>query len=421
MTSEIGAKSYDIPKRVVYEAWFRVKKNKGSAGIDGVSIEEFEKNLSKNLYKLWNRMSSGSYFPQSVMRIEIPKSNGGSRPLGIPTVYDRIAQEVVRKELEQELEMHFVEDSFGFRPNKSAQEAVQLCRSRNFKYGWTIDLDISQYFDTIDHDLLMKAVKHHCNSKWMLMYIERWLKVKVSHPNGSEIQSSRGTPQGGVISPLLANLYLHYGFDKWISREYPSTKFERYADDIIIHCRSEQEAKEILQSVRDRFAEIGLSINQNKTQIVYCKDYYRREQNDANTKYDFLGFTFRARRLTQKDGRIISRFLPSASNKAKTKLRSKIRELVSNKTTHLDLTTLSRKLHPVIIGWNNYFKRFSTANDLSDVWWYLQQKITNWVMRKYRKNIRSASKWLKVLRISASWIFPHWKFAQSYDWTRRAV
>lgn len=418
-------KSYRVSKAEVMSAWKRVKSNNGVAGVDGENIAKFEENLTKNLYKLWNRMNAGTYFPKAVRRVEIPKHDGSTRPLGIPTVYDRIAQEVVRAKLEPVLEEVFVTDSYGFRPNKSAHQAVTKCRSMSIKYDWVIDLDISKYFDTIDHDLLIKAVQHHCKSKWMLLYIKRWLKAPIVYKQGSERNSERnseqGTPQGGVISPLLANLYLHYCFDMWIARTYPHIQYERYADDIIIHSKTEQEAKEILASIISRFAECKLKLNDKKTQIVYCKDCYRRAKNEYPTKYDFLGFTFRARRLTQKDGKIISRFLPSASNKAKKRLRGKVKKLINNKTTHLNLESLNKLIQPVLLGWYNYFKTFSTSNDLGDIWWYTQIRISNWMMRKWKIGATKVGKFLHKLRREAPKFFVHWKFAHNYDWTRRAV
>ena len=269
MKNEQKTKSYEIPKREVLRAWERVKSNKGSAGEDGISIAQFETNLNKNLYKLWNRMSSGSYFPGAVKRVEIPKPDGSKRPLGIPNVYDRIAQEVVRARLEVELDPKFHNDSYGFRPKRSAHDAIEKCRSRCQKYDWVIDLDISKYFDSIDHELLMKAVCKHCQTPWMLMYIERWLKAPVVLTTGERIGNNTGTPQGGVISPLLANLFLHYVFDRWINKHYPHVLFERYADDIIVHCETEAEAKWILEQIKQRFAECKLTVHPEKTKKWY--------------------------------------------------------------------------------------------------------------------------------------------------------
>lgn len=292
MTLLMGAKPIEVTKREVYAAWLRVKANKGAGGVDGEGITEFEAKLAKNLYKLWNRMSSGSYFPKAVRRVEIPKKDGSKRPLGIPTVYDRIAQEVVRARLEPTVEAIFHPDSYGYRPGKSAIEAVRVCRERSWKYSWVLDVDIQKFFDTIDHKLLLKAVGKHCKAKWMVLYIERWLKATIRHADGREETSERGTPQGGVISPLLANLYLHYAFDCWITKTYPMVRFERFADDVVIHCQNEAQSEAIQIALKERLQSCGLKLHPETTKIVYCKDSARRKDY-PNISYTFLGYTFR--------------------------------------------------------------------------------------------------------------------------------
>jgi RNA-directed DNA polymerase len=269
-------KSFLISKLTVWDAYKRVKANKGSAGYDHQSINDFEKDLKDNLYKIWNRMSSGSYFPPPVLRVEIPKGDGKTRPLGIPTVSDRIAQMVVKMVLEPGLEKHFHPDSYGYRPNKSAAQAVDLARKRCWQYDWVIDLDIKGFFDNIDHNLMMLAVKKHTQEKWILLCVERWLKAPVIMPDGSMEERNLGTPQGGVISPLLANLFLHYAFDVWLSRKYPRNPFERYADDAIIHCQTEEEAMSIKEVLEVRMKRCGLELHPDKTKIVYCTDDKRR-------------------------------------------------------------------------------------------------------------------------------------------------
>jgi len=270
------AKPFSISKQAVWEAFKRIKANQGAAGVDGQSIEEFEKDLSNNLYKLWNRMSSGSYLPPPVRRVDIPKPDGRMRPLGIPTVADRVAQMVVKQDLEPILEPHFHPDSYGYRPGKSAMDAVGIARKRCWKYHWALDLDIKSFFDTIDHELLMRAVRKHTDCKWVLLYIERWLKAPVQLVDGALADRKMGTPQGGVISPLLSNLFLHYAFDKWMGRQFPEIPFERYADDVICHCRSERQAKDLLDAIKSRLAECRLKLNLHKTRIIYCKDSYRK-------------------------------------------------------------------------------------------------------------------------------------------------
>jgi len=269
------AKPFKIPKRDVWEAFNRVKANQGAAGVDGQSIAEFEANLAGNLYKVWNRLSSGSYFPPPVLRVDIPKADGGTRPLGIPTVADRIAQEVARRYLEPILEPVFHTDSYGYRPGKSAIDAVHQTRQRCWRYDWVLDLDIKGFFDSIDWELLLKAIRHHTDCPWVLLYIERWLKAPMQMEDGSVVPRMSGTPQGGVISPILANLFLHYAFDMWIMRTFPHIPFERYADDVICHCKSAEEARALWRAIADRFAVCKLVLHPQKTKIVYCKDVNR--------------------------------------------------------------------------------------------------------------------------------------------------
>ena len=286
------SKPYVVSKQVVMKAYKQVKANGGSAGIDGKNIEDFEKNLKGNLYKIWNRMSSGSYFPLPVKAVEIPKKAGGKRRLGIPTVGDRVAQTVVAMYLEPELEKIFHNDSYGYRPNISALDAVVQARKRCWKYNYVVEFDIKGLFDNIDHELLMKAVRKHTQEKWIILYIERWLKTPFITEQGEVIERKSGTPQGGVVSPLLANLFLHYAFDLWMTRSFPGMPFERYADDAIIHCRTEEQAKYVLRELGTRLTECKLELHPDKTKIVYCKDDNRRGEH-PNTEFDFLGYTYK--------------------------------------------------------------------------------------------------------------------------------
>jgi RNA-directed DNA polymerase len=305
------AKPFDISKQVVVEAWKRVKSNKGSAGIDGQTVEDFEENLKDNLYKIWNRMSSGSYFPPAVKTVEIPKQGGGQRALGIPTVSDRIAQMVVKIHFEPEVEPIFHKDSYGYRPNKSAIEAVGVARQRCWRYDWLVDMDVRKCFNSISHELLMRAVRKHTQCKWVLLYIERWLKGAVQQTDGTLSYGEIGIPQGSVISPILANLFLHYAFDQWMARNYPAIPFERYADDAVVHCKSEAQAQMIKRAIEKRLAECGMELHPEKTKIVYCKDDDRRG-NYPNEKFDFLGFTFQARRSKNRRGKHFINFSPAA-------------------------------------------------------------------------------------------------------------
>lgn len=351
------AKPFNISKSEIWEAYQQVKANQGAAGVDGQTIAEFEKDLGNNLYKLWNRMSSGSYFPPPVKRVEIPKDGGGTRPLGIPAVADRIAQTVVKRRLEPELEKVFHQDSYGYRPGKSAIEAVGVARQRCWKFNWVLDLDIKGFFDNIDHGLLMRAVRKHTDCKWILLYIERWLKAPVQLEDGRMERRDKGTPQGGVISPLLANLFLHYAFDMWMRRNCPSIPFERFADDIICHCKSEAQAQWLLAKLRERFFRCRLELHPEKTKIVYCKDD-DRQGSYPQEKFDFLGYTYRPRRSKNRHGKYFINFSPGVSDKAAKKMRQTIREWKLHLRSDKELEDIARMFNPVLRGWINYFTHY---------------------------------------------------------------
>ena len=351
------AKPFIIAQEWFGSAFKQVKANGGVAGVDGQTIEEFEEELDNNLYKLWNRMSSGSYFPKPVMRVEIPKGDGGTRPLGIPTVADRVAQTVVKMYLEPGLEEVFHPDSYGYRPGRSAVEAVGVARKRCWRYDWVLDLDIKGFFDSIDHELMMRAVRKHTEEKWVLLYIERWLTAPVAYEDGRTEERGKGTPQGGVISPLLANLYLDYAFDAWITEEYPHIPFERYADDIICHCKSQRQATWLHARIQERFARCKLALNREKTTTVYCKDDDRRGDY-PNRKFDFLGFTFRPRRAKDQKGKYFFSFLPAVSNRAAKAMRQAMRKLGLHRRSHSDLEDLARVINPIVRGWINYYGNF---------------------------------------------------------------
>jgi group II intron reverse transcriptase/maturase len=399
------AKPFCISKWEVWEAYKLVKANKGAAGVDGQSIAEFEEDLKDNLFKIWNRMSSGSYFPPPVRRVDIPKDNGKTRPLGIPTVADRIAQTVVKRYLEPILEEYFHADSYGYRPGKSAIEAVGVARQRCWRYDWVLDL--------IDHDLLMRAVRKHTDCKWVLLYIERWLNAPAQLAEGSLINRDKGTPQGGVISPLLANLFLHYAFDTWIKRQYPQIPFERYADDGICHCRSKAEAERLRVAIEKRFAECGLELNLQKTKIVYCKDDDRRG-NYPEQKFDFLGFTFRPRRAKNQKGNLFVGFIPAISNKAKKSICDTMRRWKMHRQTDKSLDELARVVNPVLRGWINYYGSFYKSA-LYRVFQHLNNILVQWASRKY-KRLRGydqrASQWLQGVFHRQPKLFAHWQLSQ---------
>lgn len=404
------AKSFEISKHVVLEAWKRVKANKGAAGVDSELISDFEENLKDNLYKIWNRMSSGSYFPPPVKTVSIPKKTGGERILGIPTVSDRVAQMVVKMYFEPLVEPHFHEDSYGYRPEKSALQAVAVTRKRCWRYNWLLEFDIKGLFDNIEHDLLMKAVKHHTRNKWILLYIERWLKAPFQQNDGTQLERTIGTPQGGVISPVLANLFLHYVFDKWMERNYPQNPFCRYADDGITHCRTEAEARLLLKSLDVRFKECGLELHPEKTKIVYCKDDDRRGEY-SDISFDFLSYTFRPRRSKNRWGKFFVNFLPGVSNKAGRAMRQKAWKWKMHLRSDKSLEDLSRMFSPVIRGWINYYGKFYKSA-LYPTLQHLNRTLVRWAMRKFKKlkgHRRRAEYWLGNVARRQPQLFPHWQ------------
>jgi len=404
------AKPFCISKRVVWEAYKRVKANRGCAGIDGESIADFEGDLSSNLYKVWNRMSSGSYFPPPVRTEEIPKGDGGRRVLGIPTVADRIAQTVVKIYLEPMVEPIFHPDSYGYRPGKSAIEAVGKARQRCWRYDWVVDLDIRGFFDNLDHDLMMRAVRRHTDCKWILLCVERWLKAPAQLSDGTLVSRHRGTPQGGVISPLLANLFLQYAFDAWVQRSYPTISFERYADDIIVHCRSERQAQWIRTVIERRLSECKLELHPDKTEIVYCKDSSRRGSY-PNEKFDFLGYTFRSRRSKNRLGNYLVNFSPAVSNEAAKEMRRMMRGWRLHLRSDKSLDDLSRMVDPILRGWVNYYTRYYKSA-IYPTFRMFDLILMRWAMRKYKKlkgHRRRAKHWLGRVARRELQLFAHWQ------------
>jgi RNA-directed DNA polymerase len=390
------AKPYNIPKQLVWEAYQRVKANRGAAGVDGESLAVFEKDLKNNLYKVWNRMSSGSYFPPPVRLVEIPKASGGIRPLGIPTVADRVAQTVVKMVLEPLVEPVFHEDSYGYRPGKSALDAVGTARKRCWEADWVIDLDIKAFFDSIRHDLVERAVAHHTDLPWVRLYIARWLRAPVQRPDGTLGERTKGTPQGGVVSPLLANLFLHYAFDLWMQRTFPGVRFERYADDALVHCRSERQARAVLAAIRGRFEQCGLELHPTKTRIVYCKDDDRPGKFE-HIKFDFLGYTFQPRLAKNRWGKLFVSFLPAISTRAAKAIRQTIREWrMASTRNNQRLEDLARLTNPVVRGWMNYYGRFYRSKCVQ-VLRHLNVALAAWAQRKYkrfRRRERASVHWL---------------------------
>jgi RNA-directed DNA polymerase len=403
------AKSIPVTKRMVYESYLKVCAKNGGAGIDNESIEMFDANLSLNLYKIWNRMASGSYFPPPVRTVFIPKKQGGIRPLGIPTVGDRIAQGVVKAHLEPIMESIFHYSSFGYRPGKSAHHALQQCQNNCMKHGWVIDVDIKGFFDNIDHSTLMDLLRQHTQDKWVLLYIERWLKAGVEQADGSIAERTKGTPQGGVISPLLANIYLHHCFDMWMRKGHFYNPFERYADDIVIHCNSKEIAERILVGLKDRMAEYGLELHPGKTKIVYCKNYFRNEEHEHNS-FTFLSYSFQPRTIRDMYGKkkCLVIFNAAICQQAKASIRAKLKEVLKVRWNVATLEWFAEKLNLKIRGWVNYYSKFN-RKEVLNVFRYLNELIFQWIKNTYKMiGIRKVLNKYRSIQAANPDLFYHW-------------
>lgn len=409
-------KPFHIPKSLVWEAYKSVKVNKGAAGVDGQSIGEFEADLKSNLYKIWNRMSSGTYFPPPVRAVEIPKPHGGgSRILGIPTVADRIAQTVVALTLEPRTESIFHEDSYGYRPGRSPLMAVEKCRTRCWKKDWVLDLDVQKFFDSVDHELMVKAVEVNTDQKWVVLYVKRWLKAPMVMPDGKVVERDRGTPQGSAVSPVLANLFMHYAFDSWLEREFPAVEFERFADDAVVHCSTLRQARAVLAALSDRMESVGLRLHPDKTKIVYCKDRKRRFDYEV-TSFTFLGYTFRPRKAPTKDGKsMFTAFLPAISKDAlKDKGRTLRRWRLHLRTTS-DLAALAGWMNPVIRGWMNYYGKFYRT-EMDRLLRRINTYLMRWARRKFKRLRafkRFKSWWHGLMRREPN-LFVHWAWMPNF-------
>jgi RNA-directed DNA polymerase len=408
-------KPFNIDKRWVYEAYKAVKSNRGAAGVDEQTIEQFEEDLSSNLYKVWNRMSSGTYFPPPVRAVAIPKKSGGERILGVPTVADRVAQMVVKQVIEPILDPIFLADSYGYRPNKSALDAVGATRERCWRYDWVLEFDIKGLFDNIDHELLLRAVRKHITCKWALLYIERWLRAPMVTKDGTTIERSCGTPQGGVVSPILANLFMHYTFDLWMARTHPGLPWCRYADDGLVHCRTEQEAEALKAELQVRLAECHLEMHPTKTKVVYCKDG-KRKGKYPNVKFDFLGYCFRPRLVRRfRDNSLFGGFNPAVSPSALKTMRQAIRDLNIRCQTQLSLQDIAQKLNPLLRGWIAYYGRFAPSA-LYPLLRYVNQTLLAWALRKFKRFKRhkiQASQFLQRLATECVDLFAHWRIGMT--------
>ena len=405
---KVSGKPFVISKWEVQEAYRRVKANKGAAGVDGVSLTVFEEDLKNNLYRIWNRMASGTYFPPAVKAVEIPKAHGGVRILGVPTVADRIAQTVVAMELERRVEPIFHPDSYGYRPGRSALDAVGQARRRCWKSDWVIDLDIQKFFDSVPWDLVVKAVQAHTDLPWVVLYVQRWLEAPLQHADGTLQQRDRGTPQGSAISPVLANLFLHYALDTWMVREFPTVQWERYVDDAVIHCVSERQARTVLAALTDRMSEVGLQLHPDKTRIVYCRDGKRRGGFNT-TEFTFLGFTFQARAARDRHGRNFTSFLPAISKEAVTRISTQVRSWRLHRRIGQEFTDLARWMNPIVRGWIQYYGAFYKSalyRPLLRINAYLMR----WIRKKY-KRLRAFTKALACWRgVTTRYprMFAHW-------------
>ena len=408
----VKAKSFNISKKAVWEAYRKVKANRGVAGVDHQSLEDFEQDLAGNLYKLWNRLCSGSYYPPPVLQVEIPKAQGGVRKLGIPTVADRVAQMVVKQAFEPCVEPHFHEDSFGYRPGKSALQAVGATRQRCWKFDFVLELDVKGMFDSIDHSLLLRAVDKHTDCRWVRLYIERWLKAPFQQQGGGLVERTSGTPQGGVVSPLLANLFMHYVFDKWMDREFPEVPFARYADDAVVHCHSEAKARTLLERLHERFVECKLELHPEKTQIVCC-NVKKQKFSKVAKKFNFLGYCFRPRLVRNRYGLLFANFTPAISPSNAKRIRQTVRRWRLHMRTHMNLFEIARLVSPIIQGWINYYGGYQRSS-LFRVLNKINLALVKWVKWKYKKKAqytKRARAWLGKVAKHHPDLFPHWKLA----------
>jgi RNA-directed DNA polymerase len=405
-----STKPFCIAKRTVWEAFQDVKANRGAAGIDDESIAMFEQNLSRNLYTLWNRMSSGSYFPPPVKQVAIPKATGGTRKLGIPTVADRVAQATVKQIIEPLLDPHFHPDSYGYRPGRSAKQAIAITRQRCWRYDWVVEFDIKAAFDEIDHALLLKAVRHHIKETWIHLYIERWLTAPFAVEDGSLLPRDRGVPQGGVVSPILMNLFMHYTFDRWMQRTLPRCPFARYADDAVVHCHSRKQAEDVMGRIATRLAECGLVMHPDKSRVVYCRDSNRAESY-PRAVFTFLGFAFRPRKAVTRAGERFTSFLPGVSPAALKRMRQEVRAWQLPRRTPATLAEFAEQYNPMIRGWWQYYGAFyrTAMHELAR---YIDRKLERWAIRKFKRlsrRSRRGADWLQRIKSASPELFYHWR------------
>ena len=413
----LSGKPFAVERAEVAAAWEKVRANAGAPGVDRVSLAAFGADLENNLYKIWNRMSSGSYFPPPVKAVEIPGPDGGVRVLGVPAIGDRVAQTVVAARIEAVAEPVFCPDSYGYRPGKSALDAVGACRERCWEYDWVLDLDVRKFFDSVPWDLIVKAVQAHADLPWVILYVKRWLAAPVQMPDGSLAQRDRGTPQGSAVSPVLASLFMHYAFDAWMAREFPDCPFERYADDAVVHCRTLDRARQVREALEVRMEQAGLRLHPDKTKIVYCKDENRRGSYDGPVSFDFLGYTFRARGMKNRRGKVFTGFGPAASDKAIARMSQAVTGWRLHRWVNLSRADLARKTGPVIRGWMNYYGRYHRSA-LYPLLCRINHCLMKWLRAKYRRLRSCKALWRAWDRVTTQYprAFPHWQWVTSAWW-----
>jgi group II intron reverse transcriptase/maturase len=413
----VKAKSFDISEHEVRAAWEKVRSKKGAPGVDAVSLEAFGADLENQLYRIWNRMSSGSYFPPPVKAVEIPKAHGpGTRMLGVPAIADRVAQTVVAARIEVVVEPVFHPDSYGYRPGRSPHDAIGRCRERCWAYDWVVEIDIRKFFDSVRWDLVLKAVERHVDLPWVVLHVKRWLAAPVQMPDGRLQERDRGTPQGSAVSPVLASLFLHYAFDLWMDREFGDCPFERFADDAVVHCSSLGRARQVLAALEQRMEQVGLELHPDKTKIVYCKDENRTGRHDGPVSFDFLGYTFRARSMNGRRGRFTG-YGPAVSKNAQAKLSQDIRSWRLKRKVGLSWDELRRWLSPVIRGWMNYYGQFYRSQ-LYPLLARINHHIRKWLRAKYRRlrSYKALGKAWERVTTQYPRSFPHWQWTTSAAW-----
>jgi group II intron reverse transcriptase/maturase len=412
-------KSFQIPKQLVWEAYRRVKANKGAAGVDGQSMADFDEDLRNNLYRIWNRMASGTYFPPPVKAVEIPKPHGGgTRMLGVPTVGDRIAQTVVALALQARTESIFHDDSYGYRRQRSALDALAVCRQRCQKKDWVLDLDVQKFFDSVDHDFMVRAVEANTSLPWVVLYVKRWLTAPLQLPDGTVQARDRGTPQGSAVSPVLANLFMHYAFDLFLVREFPAVQFERYADDAVVHCVTERQALAVRAALEERMVSVGLRLHPGKTRIVYCKDDNRRGSYES-TSFTFLGYQFAPRSVRGSHGRLFTAFVPAISPQALKKISAEVRGWRLHSRTRHELRDLAEWVNPIVRGWVMYYGRFFRSM-LHPLLKRINAYLVRWAQKKYRRlaSFKRVKRWWDDLVARNRGLFVQWQWTGTFEWIR---